>query len=157
MGMNDYLCEALDIVSEAKRDQNLRASCHGQVCINGYKEHGRIEEMLWKRSGRRNHLNRIIIEHTDLDLRGKVSAAMSVRALSFLRELIPQLDRYWFIDNLYSFEDEGSLLAAVSLEDNEMLQILLEQDDLPSTARSLGRRKSFGRSMQLRRAPRLGR
>lgn len=56
---------------------------------------------------------------------------MSVRALPLLRELLRELDTYWFYDYVTCFDNESPLLAAVSLEDDEMLQILLEQE-LPS-------------------------
>jgi hypothetical protein len=94
--MDHQLCKTLGIKSEAKRDEKLQALCQGQVRINGYKKHNCIEESLWKHLIARDNLDQTIIEHPELDIRAKVAAAMSVRALPLLRELVHKLEGYWF-------------------------------------------------------------
>jgi hypothetical protein len=74
-----------------------------------------------------------ILDAADIGLQAKVAAAMSVRAFPLLRKLLPQVHNYWFDNSGVRFDDESPLVAPVSLEDDEMLQILLSEVSLSKT------------------------
>jgi hypothetical protein len=127
--MNDYLCEELHITLDTERDENLQALCRGHVKMNGYHK---TRDMLWAlRSWYRDSLQEA--NKNEIGLQAKVAAAMSVRALPLLRKLLPQLDDFWFHDCRSAFDDESPLIAAASLEDNDVLQVILEQGLLSMT------------------------
>jgi hypothetical protein len=126
---NDYLCRELDITESLEQENNLHALCRGQVKI---LDHRKVKGLLWANNCSSRDLLPAL-DAADIGLQAKVAAAMSVRALPLLRKLLPQVENYWFNDSGDRFDDESPLLAAVSLEDDEMLQILLDEDLLSKT------------------------
>lgn len=129
--LNDYLCCELKISDPAKKADNLFALCQGQTKILGC---AKIRNLLWsdsdRHSARQDRLKGY--DTAPISLEEKVAAAISVCALPLLHTLLPQLTVY-AIDfaNNACFWEERHLLAAVRVENDEMLQLLLD-NDLPA-------------------------
>ncbi|KAH5722562.1 hypothetical protein HBI18_142210 [Parastagonospora nodorum] len=126
---NEYLCRELNITDSSEQMDNLNALCRGQVKILDLRK---VKDLLWANYCTvRDRLP--VLDAADIGLQAKVAAAMSVRALPLLRKLLPQVHNYWFDDSGDRFDGESPLVAAVSLEDDEMLQIRLSEDLVSKT------------------------
>lgn len=126
---NDYLCLELNVTGSSEQASNLHALCRGQVKI---LDHRKVKGLLWANNC--SSCDRLpALDAADIGLQARVAAAMSVRAFPLLRKLLPQVENYWFNDSGDRFNDQSPLLAAVSLEGDEMLQILLGEDLLSKT------------------------
>ncbi|KAH5159413.1 hypothetical protein HBH69_060270 [Parastagonospora nodorum] len=137
--LNDYLCDELKISDPTKKADKLFALCQGQAKIVGC---GVIRDLLWSDSDDQDWMGRNwnsdnqdwlrSYNAAPISIEEKVAAAMSVCALPLLHTLLPQLTAYKFYPRGGAcFREESYLLAAVSMENNEMLQLLLD-NDLPA-------------------------